>query len=347
MKVKFFFCLLFFILFVIYTSSQKKFIKKPDREKKIKKVAVIFIHGTTNLTFKKIFKMILFRMLKKRKKSLLEIRQEREERFRKAIEDHRGISSNIQGLVKISKETLSKISYEEVFKPFKRDFENIPRPLSTTYLYDYYTFNWSGILDPEERTRASQELYRKIEKLKKDNEREIILVGYSHGGNVALELGNIAKKNNQSKTVVDILFLLGTPFKKNNTPPNNTYFNFIFNLYSTKDWYQISDVFYSFPKTQRKLSPEKNIFNIEVEYHIFNKEDIRKKHFSPKKIYKPTHRNLAIFQDGSFIIPTISSLGKIIRSIIHRFNTAKHYQKLKLFVEKEKKNIYFCAFQPQ
>ena len=70
----------------------------------------------------------------------------------------------------------------------------------------YYTFGWSGVISKEARRKEALYLYNAlIEELKKFQAQglapKIRLVSFSHGGNVALNLGAVASCINQEPTV--------------------------------------------------------------------------------------------------------------------------------------------------
>jgi hypothetical protein len=77
----------------------------------------------------------------------------------------------------------------------------------------FYTFGWSGKLSPKEREKAAHELNQALEKLVQEYRAcgqtpQIRLITHSHGGNVVLNLANVAEAGGVS---VDELILLACP----------------------------------------------------------------------------------------------------------------------------------------
>jgi hypothetical protein len=82
----------------------------------------------------------------------------------------------------------------------------------------YYTFGWSGLLSPTQRYHDAHELFLALEELlqKIKNEEgyvpKIRLVGYSHGGNIILNLAAIKHDYYPTSTLgIDELVLIGVP----------------------------------------------------------------------------------------------------------------------------------------
>lgn len=135
------------------------------------------------------------------------------------------------------------------------------------------------------RINAAQELYSALQELKKINpERKIIIIGFSHGGNIALSLQQINMKENNPSFHIDLLILLATPIGKiSEINANTNFFSQIINFYSLQDYYQISDLFFNFPYTKRFFNNNKNVINIDVRYY-------KKKNNKIEVIY-PGHRH--------------------------------------------------------
>lgn len=81
----------------------------------------------------------------------------------------------------------------------------------------YYTFGWSGLLSPTQRYYDAQEFFLALEELVQTFKKEgknprVRVIGYSHGGNVALNLGAVRQRvYPDSSLSIDELFLLGVP----------------------------------------------------------------------------------------------------------------------------------------
>ncbi len=114
----------------------------------------------------------------------------------------------------------------------------------------YYTFGWSGLLSAKSRYQEAQrlfkELHQEIKRLRAENiTPRIRLFGYSHGGNVCLNLGLIRQKEYSGMPfTVDETVLLGTPII-NDTDYLTTdpLFKRVYNLYSLRDRIQPMDMF--------------------------------------------------------------------------------------------------------
>lgn len=116
----------------------------------------------------------------------------------------------------------------------------------------YYTFGWSGLLSQKRRYQDAKDLFvsleKEITKVKRQYDNPTIkvrLIGYSHGGNVSLNLGLVHQKEFPKSTLsVDELILLGTPvLTDTDYLINDQIFKKIFNLYSLSDRVQKLDFF--------------------------------------------------------------------------------------------------------
>lgn len=115
----------------------------------------------------------------------------------------------------------------------------------------YYTFGWSGMLSPTARYHAAKRLYKE---LKEELGRlkglgmcpQITLVGYSHGGNVILNLERVWKESEDDEKPfsIDKVIFLGIPVQ----PETSCYihsplFKSLYNFYSRSDCVQCCDCF--------------------------------------------------------------------------------------------------------
>ena len=116
----------------------------------------------------------------------------------------------------------------------------------------YYTFGWSGLLSQKRRYQDAKDLFvsleKEIRKVKRQYDNPVIkirLIGYSHGGNVSLNLGLVRQKEFPKSTLsVDELVLLGTPvLTDTDYLINDQLFKKTFNLYSLSDRVQKLDFF--------------------------------------------------------------------------------------------------------
>lgn len=114
----------------------------------------------------------------------------------------------------------------------------------------YYTFGWSGILSAKARLKEARRFLILLERERHRLEKEgfsvkIRLFGYSHGGNVNLNLAAAKRKfRPHSKLVIDEIVNLGTPvISDSDHLINDPMFKKIFHLYSLHDRVQPLDVF--------------------------------------------------------------------------------------------------------
>ena len=125
-------------------------------------------------------------------------------------------------------------------------------------------FLWSGKNRDDSRREAAQKLVEYIQ-LFYSSKDELILIGHSHGGNVALLasqlMGNIP--NNQHH--IHTLFTLGTPISKMSYWPDMNVIEKLYNLFSFNDFVQ--PVLGCF---EREFPAHERITNIEV---IINRKE--------------------------------------------------------------------------
>jgi hypothetical protein len=190
------------------------------------------------------------------------------ERFFPAIQN-----INLPGFHKITKASLRKNCYKEVFLPFLDKYNLYFK----NQLTSFYMFNWSGGIYPvNKKYIAAQQLFDAIFQYYTNNPNdELILIGCSHGGSVILAMVDLLKKHNIS---VHGVILLGTPINDNNRRyaleklPNGDYvFKKIINIYSESDYIQRMDlVFNNFKFCRRTLPQKKHIINYKVNFGHIN-----------------------------------------------------------------------------
>ncbi|MDP3889229.1 MAG: hypothetical protein Q8Q25_01645 [bacterium] len=118
----------------------------------------------------------------------------------------------------------------------------------------YYTFGWNGLLSPTARYLEGKKLFVALEKelkyLRQQNiEPKIRVIGYSHGANVALNLGAAHSRAFPSSSLhIDELILIGGPIQPDTDYLiNDAIFKRVYNIYSLKDHVQTLD-FFSFDR---------------------------------------------------------------------------------------------------
>jgi hypothetical protein len=114
----------------------------------------------------------------------------------------------------------------------------------------FYTYGWSGLLSAKKRLQESQQLFDELCALKREIELtynkkpKFRIIGYSHGGNVALNLGVIAQNYPKKKITIDELILIGTPIQhETDYLVCEPIFKDVYNVYSQLDRIQKSDFF--------------------------------------------------------------------------------------------------------
>lgn len=115
---------------------------------------------------------------------------------------------------------------------------------------DFYTFGWTGLLSYKQRIKEAKVLYnqlkRRLHLLKKDGRTpKVRIIAYSHGGNLALNLGAIRSDcYPNDKFVVDELVVLGMPVQQaTSCLVYSSIFKQIYHIYSPGDAVQRLDVF--------------------------------------------------------------------------------------------------------
>lgn len=118
----------------------------------------------------------------------------------------------------------------------------------------YYTYGWSGLLSPKTRYKDAELFFVALEKeLEKYHTQGIYpklrVIGYSHGGNVSLNLERIRRDKFPDSTMsVDELLLIGSPIQgETDFLINGPLFKRIYNFFSHADRIQQLD-FFSFDR---------------------------------------------------------------------------------------------------
>lgn len=172
---------------------------------------------------------------------------------------------------------------------------------------NYYTFGWSGLLSSRMRYLEAKIFYDQIlkefdEDYKSNQNLKIRIIGYSHGGNIALKLAEVYKKEGYEKTKkikIDELILIGVPvLPETDYLMNSSLFKKIYHFYSFGDRIQRLDFFsldriFSNRKFHERTDfaiPEKLIqINVKVKRAVLTK---KKSSYTQKKIsYLLHHRS--------------------------------------------------------
>lgn len=171
------------------------------------------------------------------------------------------------GLKKIDLNDLQPGNAPNAIARIYDEVTHLVSPLTTN---TYYTFGWSGLLSPSARYNDSikllQELTRELEEnyWKQGIYPKIRLVGYSHGGNVCLNLA-AARQNTapQSHISIDELILVGVPIQtETDYLSNDPIFKKIYHFFSQTDRIQRID-FFSFNRIfSRRYFRNSNNFKV-------------------------------------------------------------------------------------
>jgi hypothetical protein len=147
------------------------------------------------------------------------------------------------------------------------DVTKLVSPNTTNY---YYTFGWSGLLSPSARYNDSVKLLQSLTKELQENYwnlgiyPKVRLIGYSHGGNVCLNVA-AARQNTdpQSKLSIDELILIGVPIQtETDYLSNDPFFKKIYHFFSQTDRIQRID-FFSFNRVfSRRYFRNSNNFKV-------------------------------------------------------------------------------------
>jgi hypothetical protein len=233
------------------------------------------------------------------------------------------------GLQEIEEGTISQTANEKIL--YKLKYSANPS-LNNKILVDrfsnnrYYVFNWHGDLHADSRKEAATKFACDLITKITDRETEIMILAYSHGGNVALDgISKVQMLGNNHITIC----LLATPIGKKTLEwldmlnlDNTT----IYNFYSPEDWFQ-KDPTYCLPSCSHTIPTEKkNRYNIKIEYEKTNEK-------SEKKIEYPDHGDFYAYNDKKNNNPIITEV----------FNMIELTNKLRTNISWKKSLIYYLA----
>lgn len=135
--------------------------------------------------------------------------------------------------------------------------------------HSFYTFGWSGIISHQDREKAGLRLYhalvKEIKKLKQKRiSPKIRVIGYSHGGNVAMNMALAQPKDfMQHPYSIDELILIGTPIQgENDHLIESNLFKKVYNVYSTADRIQALDFFSKYRFFSHKIFKKRKNFSL-------------------------------------------------------------------------------------
>ena len=154
------------------------------------------------------------------------------------------------GLHRIKKESVTRGNASGAMAYVLDEFEKTFIPSGRRN--DYYTYGWSGLLSARRRYSDALPLFKELENLratylKRGIDPKIRLIGYSHGGNILLNLGAIKEKDfPKSSLHINEAILLGMPVQpETDYWVNSPLFERVYHFYSKKDRVQPMDLFSS------------------------------------------------------------------------------------------------------
>ncbi|HSC25554.1 MAG TPA: hypothetical protein VLB80_05070 [Candidatus Babeliales bacterium] len=165
-------------------------------------------------------------------------------------------------------------------------YNDVTKLVSPNTKNSYYTFGWSGLLSPTARYADSIQLLEELmHELQKNYWQhgvfpKIRLIGYSHGGNVCLNIA--AARQNIDPTIplsIDELILIGVPIQtETDYLANDPLFKKIYHFFSQKDRIQRID-FFSFNRIfSRRYFRNSNNFKVPKKLMQIDMKFIRKAH---------------------------------------------------------------------
>jgi hypothetical protein len=133
----------------------------------------------------------------------------------------------------------------------------------------FYTYGWSGLLSKTQRYLESEGLllgiYQLIEAYKVQGiTPKIRIIGYSHGGNVCLNMASMHEKNYPDMNIyIDELILFGMPVQlETDIYSANPLFKKIYNIYSCQDVIQKMDFFSSSRLLSNRQFTSRRVFKV-------------------------------------------------------------------------------------
>lgn len=139
--------------------------------------------------------------------------------------------------------TKNPLNGAQVFGKFFSEINNFVGLPST----ELYSFGWTGLLSPQARRKAAQKFYdaiaQLVDRIKKEGYNpRIRIIAYSHGGNVALLLGEVVRNKGYTSFHIDELVLISTPVHINTQRYlKSSLFKKVYLFYSKGDNIQSSD----------------------------------------------------------------------------------------------------------
>lgn len=149
-------------------------------------------------------------------------------------------------------------------------YDEVTRLVCPTATTHYYTFGWWGLLSPSTRYNDSIKLLQALTKMLQENYwnygiyPKVRLIGYSHGGNVCLNIAAARQNTDPNSSIsIDELLLIGVPIQtETDYLSNDPIFKKIYHFYSQTDRIQRID-FFSFNRVfSRREFKNSNNFRV-------------------------------------------------------------------------------------
>ncbi|MGC2310390.1 MAG: hypothetical protein WA432_02080 [Candidatus Babeliaceae bacterium] len=154
----------------------------------------------------------------------------------------------------------------------------------------YYAFGWSGLVSCKKRLEAARTLFKELNIVLRAFKEQHInphirLIGYSHGGNVLLNLAQVQPNKDEEQLSIDELICIGMPVQKETDfLINSPLFKKIYHFYSREDHIQKLDCFSTkrffscrrFKNNKRFMVPE-NLVQAEIKIKVHSQK-YRRKH---------------------------------------------------------------------
>ncbi|QQR53980.1 hypothetical protein IPH25_03965 [bacterium] len=171
------------------------------------------------------------------------------------------------GLHKLDPE---KLEYGDAGNAIAAIFNEIEQGIDKNRINHHYTFGWTGLLSPQQRYYDAHELFVLLEDLVREYEHtyqtkpKIRLIGYSHGGNISLNLAAVRKDfYPQSTLQIDQQVLIGVPLvTETDFLVNDPIFKRTYHIFSSHDRIQQIDLFSFSRLFSRKVFKNRHNFKL-------------------------------------------------------------------------------------
>lgn len=176
------------------------------------------------------------------------------------------------------------------------EIEQLVHP-EATYENHYYTFGWPGLLSARIRYLEAIPLYKEILELvqkfrAQGIEPEVRLIGYSHGGNLCLNLAAVRQHENVDHNLtINELILLGVPVQcETDFLINDRIFKRVYHIYSRGDRIQKLDFFSTKRFFSRRVFKKRKYFNLpkkltQIQIRMTRPVRSKKKKLDPQQCY--------------------------------------------------------------